>query len=42
MRRGRLQRSAIPSVAANLETSGAIKTVGAMYNLETGGLEFFD
>jgi carbonic anhydrase len=27
-------------VLANLETSGAIKIAGAMYNLETGALEF--
>jgi len=29
------------SVLADLEKSGAIKIAGAMYNLETGGLEFF-
>jgi len=29
------------SVLAELETSGAIKIAGAMYNLETGRLEFF-
>jgi carbonic anhydrase len=28
-------------VLADLATSGAIKIVGAMYNLETGGIEFF-
>jgi carbonic anhydrase len=28
-------------VLAELETSGAIKIAGAMYNLETGRLEFF-
>ncbi len=29
------------AVLADLETSGAIKIVGAMYNLETGLVEFF-
>ena len=29
------------SVLADLEKSGAIKIVGAMYNLETGAVEFF-
>ena len=29
------------SVLADLEKSGAIKIVGAMYNLETGVAEFF-
>jgi len=28
------------TVLAELETSGAIKIVGAMYNLETGAVEF--
>jgi len=28
------------SVLADLEKSGAIKIVGAMYNLETGAVEF--
>jgi carbonic anhydrase len=28
-------------VLAELETSGAIKIAGAMYNLETGRVEFF-
>jgi carbonic anhydrase len=29
------------AVLADLETSGALKIAGAMYNLETGVLEFF-
>ena len=29
------------SVLADLEKSGAIKIVGAMYNLDTGAVEFF-
>jgi carbonic anhydrase len=29
------------SVLADLESSGAIKMVGAMYNLETGVVDFF-
>src|SRR5262245_6710242 len=29
------------AILADLETSGAVKTVGAMYNLETGLVEFF-
>jgi carbonic anhydrase len=29
------------AVLADLETSGAVKIVGAMYNLETGRVEFF-
>jgi hypothetical protein len=28
-------------VLADLETSGAIRIVGSMYNLETGLVEFF-
>jgi carbonic anhydrase len=30
------------SVLAELETKGAVKMTGAMYNLETGAVEFFD
>jgi carbonic anhydrase len=30
------------SLLADLETKGSIKIVGAMYNLETGGLEFLN
>src|SRR5438046_2112758 len=29
------------AILADLETSGAVRTVGAMYNLETGLVEFF-
>jgi len=34
-------RKASP-VLADLETKGAVKMTGAMYNLETGAVEFFD
>ena len=30
------------SVLAELEAKGAVKMAGAMYNLETGAVEFFD
>ena len=29
-------------VLAELESKGSIEIVGAMYNLETGAVEFFD
>jgi hypothetical protein len=36
-----LKRRTSP-VLAELETSGAIKIAGAMYNLKTGAVQFFD